>query len=103
MTRATGSAFIQKGPKALSKGKSYLMERTHKLFLCNTSPSRIKKTKQKQGKKVVSFFWSPVSGMLGVRTPISARTSDQYKSLVDRMIKHQRPLWSVLLVLIPEV
>lgn len=59
-TRATGSAFIQKGPKALSKGKSYLMERTHKLFLCNTSPSRIKKTKQKQGeKKVVSFFGLP--------------------------------------------
>lgn len=49
------------------------------------------------------FFGLPNQAYWVSEHQVSARTSDEYSSLVDRMIKHQRPLWSVLLVLIPEV
>lgn len=99
MTGAQGSAFIRSGTTGpfLKANHIWIHKQLPTGYITFFNKSKTNTLEKKDG-----LFWSPKSGILGVRTSVSAQTSDYY-SPVDRRIKHQRPLWTVLLLCIPEV
>lgn len=84
MTGAQGSAFIRSGTTSPFLKANHVW--IHKQLLTSYI-TFLKKSKTNTLEKKDGLFWSAKSGILGV----------------DRGIKHQRPLWTVLLLCIPEV